>query len=286
VANLIGRMPSPSPSVSTGPTAPPAGAGHRGTPALRFEVLDGGGVEAVVTTRHGGVSSGPYESLNLALHVGDQVEAVLENRRRAAALVSAEVDQLVVAEQVHGAAVALVGAADAGRGAKAATDAVAGADALVTADPGPVLAVLVADCAPVILLDPAARVLGCVHAGWRGTVGGVLEATLGAMRSLGARPERTVAGIGPTVAADRYEVGPEVVAAVQAHLGSAEPWCRPGRADRAWFDLAGAVAACLRRAGVSTIEAAPASTGPPGPFYSVRAEGTCGRFGLLARLRP
>jgi len=286
VANLIGWMPPPPPPVSSGPTAPPAGPRAQSVAALTFGVLADGPVDAVVTTRHGGVSTGPFASLNLGLHVGDQDHMVLENRRRAAGLLSAGLNDLVLAEQVHGAGVAVVGPNEAGRGARDLHDAIHGVDALVTDQPGPVLVVLVADCAPVVLADPEAGVLGCVHAGWRGTVSGILEAALGAMASVGARPQRTVAAIGPTIAQDHYEVGPEVRTALEAHLGSAEPWCRPGRPGRFWFDLAGAVAACLRRAGVVRIETAADTTGPPGPFYSFRAEGVCGRFGLLARLRP
>ena len=110
-------------------------------------------------------------------------------------------------------------AADRGRGALRLDDAVASTDALVTADPGTALAILVADCVPIILADPQAGVLACVHAGWRGTVAGVTGAALHAMQALGARPERILAAIGPAVAADRYQVGPEVAAAADRFFG-------------------------------------------------------------------
>ena len=132
------------------------------------------GAEAVVTTRRGGVSGGPYASLNLGDHVGDDPTAVAENRRRLAGFFGVATDALVVVRQVHGATAAIVDAATRPNEA----------DALVTADPRVVVCVLVADCVPVVVLDPTARVLAVVHAGWRGTVAGVVGATV----------ERMVAG--------------------------------------------------------------------------------------------
>ncbi len=288
MSNLIGRMPPQHAPVRTGPEAPPGGAERRRIDVFTWDLFENETVQALVTTRAGGVSGGRFGALNLGLHVGDDDRAVVENRRLAVRVLGAGLDDLVVAEQIHGATAAVVGRADAGRGARSAAGAVPGADALVTTEPGLVLAVLAADCAPVALYDPVARVLGCVHAGWRGALSGVLEAAVATMTSLGARPERLLAGIGPTIAAHRYEVGPDVLAAATEVLGSAEPWCRPGRPGHWWFDLAGAVSTLLRRAGVdlSRLETAPVCTGPPGPFYSFRAEGTCGRFALLARIGP
>jgi len=262
-------------------------AGRDGLDLLTWDGLDDLGIEAAVTTRHGGVSTGPFASLNLALHVGDDPAAVLENRRRAAATLGASVDDLVVANQVHGTRAAAVGDADRGRGARSADTALVEVDAMVTAAPGVVLTVLVADCAPVVLFDPEARVLGCAHAGWRGALHGVLESTLDSMAALGATPRRTVVAVGPTIAADEYEVGPDVVDAALAHLGAGSPTWRPGRAGHFFFDLASTVRAVLVRAGVPAAQIVDTGvrTGPPGPFFSARQEGTCGRFGLLARIR-
>ncbi|MGH9091394.1 MAG: polyphenol oxidase family protein, partial [Acidimicrobiales bacterium] len=159
-----------------------------GLTVLHWPALDALGVDAVVTTRHGGVSTGPYGSLNLGLHVGDDPAAVVENRRRAAAAIGAALGDLVVAEQVHGSAATVVGREARGRGTLDAGDAVPATDALVTAAPGTVLVTLVADCVPVVLFDPAARVLATVHAGWRGTAGRVVAAAVDAMTALGARP--------------------------------------------------------------------------------------------------
>ncbi|MGH8988762.1 MAG: polyphenol oxidase family protein [Acidimicrobiales bacterium] len=244
------------------------------------------GVGAVVTTREHGVSAEPYRSLNLALHVGDDRHAVAENRRRAASALGAGVCDLVFSTQVHGNRVAVVGPDDAGRGACRAEDAIDAADALVTAETGPVLVTLVADCSPVLLVDPVARVLATVHAGWRGAVGGVVRAALSTMATLGAKAERTVAIIGPTVSPVTYVVGQEVAAAARAAFG-------PGAGDVLWahgdrwrFDVAGANHLQLLAGGIAEarISVSSLATGD-GPFFSDRAARPCGRFGLLARLQ-
>jgi len=258
-----------------------------GVDVLTWAIFDDRPVDAMVTTRYGGVSTGPYRSLNLALHVGDADSAVLENRRRAAGALRASIDDLVVAEQVHADRVAVIGAEERGRGARSLADTITGADALVTAQPGLVLCVLVADCAPIVLFDPDAGVLGCAHAGWRGALGGLLEATVGAMASFGGRPDRMVAGIGPTIAGESYEVGGDVAAAARGRLGDHD-CLSPGRPGHFWFDLTEAVRAVLLAAGIrdENLAAADMTTGPSGPFFSARAEGPCGRFALLARIRP
>ena len=166
--------------------------------------------------------------------MGDDPGCVLENRRRLAAAFGADPGDFVFARQVHGAGVHVVAAADRGRGASL-DDAIGSAasrrraDALVTASPGVVLAILTADCVPIVLHDPVAGVLACVHAGWRGTVAGVTAAAVAAMRGLGARPSDVIAGIGPAIGADRYQVGPDVHEAVSRSFGPAAPeFIRPG----------------------------------------------------------
>ena len=157
--------------------------------------------------------------------MGDDPGCVLENRRRLAAAFGAAPGDFVFARQVHGAGVRVVAEADRGSGAFRARRRRSGrraADALVTTSPGVVLAILTADCVPIVLHDPVAGVLACVHAGWRGTVAGVTAAALAAMQGLGTRPSDVVAGIGPAVGADRYQVGPDVHEAV-------DPVLRPGR---------------------------------------------------------
>ena len=275
-------------------TSAAAGLRQRaGLPVLTWPALDPLPVEAIVTTRHGGVSAGGYATLNLSFAVGDEAANVRENRRRAAAALGADPAHFVFAAQVHGSRAEVVSAADRGRGTLAAGDAVGPADALVTATPGTVLAILVADCVPIVLYDPAAHVLACVHAGWRGTVARTAQAALTAMCSLGARPEDVVAGIGPSVAAGSYQVGEEVAGAARDAFGQqAQALLRPAPAGGPgqWlFDLPAANRHVLRTAGVpdGQIHVAATPTGPgPGLFFSHRAERPCGRFALAARLEP
>jgi YfiH family protein len=275
-------------------TSAAAGLRQRaGLPVLTWPALDPLPVEAIVTTRHGGVSAGGYATLNLSFAVGDEAANVRENRRRAAAALGADPAHFVFAAQVHGSRAEVVSAADRGRGTLTAGDAVGPADALVTATPGTVLAILVADCVPIVLYDPSAHVLGCVHAGWRGTVARTAQAALTAMCSLGARPEDVVAGIGPSVAAGSYQVGEEVAGAARDAFGQqAQALLRPAPAGGPgqWlFDLPAANRHVLRTAGVpdGQIHVAATPTGPgPGLFFSHRAERPCGRFALAARLEP
>ena len=258
-----------------------------GVRVLAWPALDGLGAEAVVTTRDGGVSAGVYATLNLSFSVGDEPGNVVENRRRAAASVGAGLGDLVFARQVHGAAVRVVTAADRG-GANAPGGTVGDADALVTNEPGPVLAVLVADCVPVVLYDPRARVLACVHAGWRGTVARATGAALAAMATLGARPADVRAGIGPAIGPDRYQVGAEVADAARDAFGP-RPFLRSDGTGAWLFDLWAANRFLLREAGVPdrNIQVAGVPTGPdPGLFFSDRTARPCGRFAALARLRP
>ena len=256
-----------------------------GLELLTWAALDGLGAEAFVTTRAGGVSAGPYESLNMSLTVGDEPGAVLENRRRVAAALGADLADFVFSRQVHGAGVRVVTAADRSSGAFALDGSVPEADAVVTADPAVVLAVLAADCVPVVLHDPAAGVLACVHAGWRGTVARACAAAVAAMIRLGARPAGIVAGIGPAIGADRYQVGPEVAAAVEAEFGAAGV-IRPDGTGRWLLGLAAANRLVLREAGLpdGNIHTAARTTGD-GLFFSDRAVRPCGRLALVARLR-
>ena len=271
---------------------------------LTWPALEASGADAAVTARSGGVSSGPYATLNLSLTVGDDPGCVLENRRRLAAAFGARLDDFVFARQVHGAGVRVVGEADRGSGAFSLAGAIGsagsiggagGADALVTAAPGVVLAILTADCVPIVLHDPVAGVLACVHAGWRGTVAGVTAAAVAAMQGLGSRPSDVIAGIGPAIAADRYQVGPDVHQAVTRTFGPTATFIRPDpSAPGHWLlDLWAANRHALRDAGVpaAQIHTTPHPTGPtphpagPGTFFSDRTARPCGRLALVARLQ-
>lgn len=283
-----------SPARAVPVTAHPAdGWELRGVGGLDLLVcapLEAVGVDAAVTGRRGGLSQGSYRSLNLGLHVGDDPAAVRENRRRAARAFGTRLEDLVLAVQVHGATAVAVTQADRGRGSEVMDDAVGEADVLVTDRPGPVLVTLAADCAPVVLVDPAAGVLATAHAGWRGVAAGVVTSALDAMGSFGARPERVVAGIGPTVSARTYQVGDEVAAAVRRALGPADHEDHvlvPDGPGHWLLDLPTTVRLLLHRAGVppEAVHAAAATTGAGGPFFSDREVRPCGRFGLLSRLR-
>lgn len=281
-------MPGQDPTGDDGAAAPFRLERADGLEVLRWTALDAAGVDALVTTRHGGVSRGPYRSLNLALHVGDDPAAVAENRRRAAAALGAPLGDLVFAEQVHGSRATVVTAADRGRGVAEPAGAVPSTDALVTAEAGPVLVTLVADCVPMVLVDPTARVLSTVHAGWRGTAARVAEAAVVAMTGAGADPAQMVAALGPAISPAAYRVGDEVAHALVEGVGDCTGVLSPS-GDGGWLaDLWEANRRVLVAAGVpdGAISVAGVPTGDHGPFYSDRAERPCGRFGLLARLRP
>jgi YfiH family protein len=174
------------------------------------------GVRAGFTSRIGGFSDPPYESLNLGLHVGDRAETVLANREQLARAVGVSTGSFVYPRQVHGVHVAVVGRDDRGRGAFDWSGDAIEADALVTADTGTPLVVLVADCVPLILFDPEIPAIGVVHAGWKGTALGVAANTVERMRdTFGSRPESIRAVIGPSIAGDSYKVGDEVVEAMR-----------------------------------------------------------------------
>jgi YfiH family protein len=242
---------------------------------IGHEFALGPGVRAVVTDRHGGVSTGPYATLNLGDHVGDDPAAVASNRAAVAAALG--VPGLVITEQVHGATVAIVGSAD---------DAVGPADALVTDVPGVAVAVLVADCTPVVLWDPVARAVGVVHSGRPGAVLDVVGAAVSTMASrFGTEPTRLRVGVGPCVAQGSYEVGPAEVAAVREAFPGMPALLTPTHDGHACFDLPGAVLARLAAAGVQAAHVervADDTRTTTGRWFSDRAARPCGRFALVA----
>lgn len=268
-----------------------------GVGVLTFPVLDGRPIDAVVTTTGGGVSTGPYGSLNLGLHVGDDPAAVIENRRRAAATIGLTLGDLVFCNQTHGRMVVTVDGQDRGLGSTSTADAIEGTDALVTTTPDVGLVVLVADCVPIVLHHDAGAV-AVVHAGWRGTVARVAEAAVEVLcAATGEGPEGIAAGIGPAIAAERYQVDAPVADAARDQLADldldAVLLADPDRPDRWRLDLRAANAALLVKAGVpaAAIDLPAVGTGPPAApgqpaFFSDRAARPCGRFAVLARLQP
>jgi YfiH family protein len=236
----------------------------------------GPGVRAGFTTRAGGVSAPPWDELDLGLLVGDDPAHVRENRARVAAWAGAPV---AWATQVHGADVHVVRGPD-----DAAADTVGEADALVSAAPGTAVGVLVADCVPVLLADPVARVVGAAHAGRRGLVAGVVQAALATMVAHGADPGRVRAVVGPAISGARYEVP----AAMRDEVDAVVPGTAcTTHAGTPGLDLPGGVAAVLRAAGVGDVRLTGWCTDADERFYShrraQRAGTTTGRFaGVVA----
>jgi polyphenol oxidase len=258
------------------------------SPLVRW-AAPGLGVDVAVTTRHGGVSVAPYDTLNLGLHVGDEPAHVVANRARAAAAFGAAFEDLVFAHQVHGAQATLVGPGERGRGTYADDDALPGIDVLVTVTPGITLAIMVADCVPLALVDPEAHVLAAVHAGWRGTAAGAVGAALRSMQGYGAETGRIHAFVGPAVHRDRYQVSDEVPQALRDAVQPAPlhpAVARPDGPGHWLVDLVAANRQQLVAGGVpdEQIVECGASTADE-PFFSDRAQRPCGRFALLARLR-
>ncbi|MBV6712719.1 peptidoglycan editing factor PgeF [Paenibacillus chitinolyticus] len=177
-------------------------------------------VQAGFTSRHGGVSSAPFDSLNLGLHVNDADEDVVENRRRLAAALGVPFEALTFGEQVHGKEVAVIEKEQMGSGRISRADAIQDKDAFITAGKGIMLCALYADCVPIYLIDPVNRVVGIAHAGWKGTVQNIGAAALASMtRSFGSRPEDVYAVIGPSIGGCCYEVDDYVAGRVyESHL--------------------------------------------------------------------
>ena len=229
-------------------------------------------VRALVTTRAGGLSEPPYESLNLAFHVGDAAQRVVRNRRRLLRL--AGIDQVQWLDQEHGRRILA-----ASHGTTAGGPITADASWTMARDLG--LAVLVADCVPLLLANTDASLVAAVHCGWRGTVAGVVEATLDALPET---PGRLIAWLGPGVCGACYEVGADVRDALDGDDRRAvldEQRRRSGE-ERKWLmDLPELVATRLRRSGVGQIAASSLCTMCDKRFYSYRRDGRTGRFAAL-----
>ena len=221
------------------------------------------GVRHGFFTRRGGASSGIYAGLNCGPGSNDQREAVAMNRARVAAALDVDPARLLSLHQFHSTEVVVAG--DEGWAERPR------ADAAVTDRPGIALGILTADCAPVLLHDPEAGVIGAAHAGWRGALDGVLEAVLEAMEGLGASVPRVHAAVGPTISQAAYEVGPEFLDRFLVEEAGYDRFFIPGRDDRLRFDLPGFVLARLRVAGVAEAGWIGACThGDPARFFSYR----------------
>jgi YfiH family protein len=238
-------------------------------------------VRALITTRAGGVSTGPWGvppsatgGMNLGLMSGDAATAVRDNRARLRAVLPSEPRWL---KQVHGPAV--VRADD--------VNAPLEADASYTVTPGVVAAVMVADCMPVLLADVDGRCVGVAHAGWRGVASGVIQATIRAMRAaLGERDAELVAYLGPAIGPAHFEVGPEVLEAMAAALPRAAEAFRP-RGDKYLADLFALGRQALGEVGVTRVHGGTDCTYSTAErFYSYRRDRVTGRHAALVWIDP
>jgi hypothetical protein len=224
-------------------------------------------VHAVMTTRRGGFSTGPYASFNLASHVGDDERAVAENRRRLRDALSLPSEPQWL-NQVHGRKVAML--------SRPVNES---ADAAVAFEPGPVAAVLTADCLPVFLASRAGNRVGIAHAGWRGLVSGVVEATVAA---LATDPSELIAWLGPAIGPAAFEVGGEVRRMFVAMQPQSDADFRPGKGQKYLADLPGLARRRLVACGVTAIHGGEHCTvTDPARFYSYRRDGQTGRMAAL-----
>ncbi|UCI28350.1 peptidoglycan editing factor PgeF [Mesorhizobium sp. B2-8-5] len=214
-------------------------------------------------TRIGGVSDGIYRGLNIGTGSSDDQTLVAENRRRVADWMGVPADHLLTAHQVHSPDVIVAREPFAGPRPKA--------DAIVTDRPGIAIGASTADCGPVLFADAEARIIGAAHAGWKGAFTGVLENTILAMEGLGARRERIVAVLGPSIGPDNYEVGPEFVARFVEADADNPRYFRPSTtAGHSMFDLNQYTVDRLRKAGVTAEGLGRCTYAEEDLFYSYR----------------
>lgn len=232
-------------------------------PTILSPKLSAAGVRHAFFTRAGGVSGGVYASLNGGVGSNDTREHVLENRRRMAHALGVEADRLLVPFQIHSPDCLAVDAPWSERPR---------CDALATATPKLALGVTGADCGMILFADPKAAVVGACHAGWKGALSGVIEATLASMERLGARRANAVVALGPTIGQASYEVGPEFFAQFVAQASDHARFFAPSiKAEHKMFDLPAFIGMRVERAGVGSFENLALDTySDEARFYSYR----------------
>ena len=246
------------------------------------------GLQHSITTRSGGVSEGPYASLNLGYHVGDDAAQVTQNRQHLGNALGYDAASLVCAQQVHEAQAVVVNSALSGQGALDWQSAVPATDALIVQESKLPILILVADCAPLLMVDPIHHVLAVVHAGWRGAVAGVSSNVLACLQQqFQSHPNNIRVGIGPCLCPDCFEIGAEVAeVAASVYAPAVIPPAPHSGRQKPQLNLRGLLTHQLHAAGVKpeNIEALPhCPRCMPKMFFSHRCQqGTAGRFGLVA----
>ena len=241
------------------------------------------GVLALFTGRPGGVSAAPFDSLNLGGSVGDDPAAVAVNRRLAAGACGLGAERLAWMRQVHGTIVRRAAAGNTTASGEIARPGPPEADAIFTDAAGLALGVLTADCVPVLLADPQARIVGAAHAGREGMAAGVVTELVAAMSAAGADPGRMHAAIGPHICGGCYEVPDEMRARVAAQVPQSACVTRKGTPG---IDVGAGVGAQLAQAGVRTVTRDPRCTAEAPELYSYRRDGRTGRLAGLVWLAP
>lgn len=242
-----------------------------------------------ISTRLGGVSKKPYASLNLAFHVGDDINAVRDNRQIFAHSLFLNAKDIVSPKQAHGTNVLRVTAVHRGLGAKDYESAIENTDALITNEANVPLLLCFADCTPILFADPKNKAVGIAHAGWKGTAGKIAQKTLAAMKeNFGTSPKECLVGIGPSISKEVYEVGEDVAKIFQSELSYSDKFLTKTN-DKYKLDLWEANRQILLEAGVKAenIDVAGACTyGENSWYYSYRKEnGTTGRIGAIIALK-
>ena len=238
-----------------------------------------------VSTRRGGCSNPPFDSLNLGLHVGDNPDLVFGNRERLAHAVGMPLSRFTFAKQIHSSNVTVITGGQRGKGAFNQNEAIDATDAMVTDLPGICLVILIADCVPLLLFDPFRNVIGVAHAGWKGTLRSIALHTVRAMeKGFGCSPHNIIVGIGPSIGPCCYEVGPEVIAQVKAAFSPYREYVTHESGDgKGRLDLRKANRDQLVRTGIKreNIETANQCTCHNADiFFSYRQQhGETGRFG-------
>jgi len=244
------------------------------------------GINMAFSTRLGGVSNGVYESLNMGLHVGDQAEMVLENRRRFLGIFNAQLDDMVACQQVHGNEVMRVNGIDRGKGSRNLGDVIMNCDAMITNEPGIYLMSFYADCIPVYFFDPINRAVGMAHSGWKGTMNKIVVNTVEAMRKeFNTAANELQIFIGPGIANCCFEIQPDLLAKVKTEFSGFHAIINYRQNGSISWDLQETNSQLLVQAGVNPLNISICklcTACHADSFYSYRREkGDTGRMGAL-----